>query len=270
MRFDCSFVRANGCCFAYSERGSRSGPAVLLLHGYSDSHRSFDLIAAHLPETWRVIALSQRGHGRTDKSHAGYAMAEMAADVIGVMDALGVEEAILVGHSMGASIATEVAALLPERVNGLALIGAFADFRNNESVAELVRTVSHFGEAVDPEFVLAFQESTFAEMIPQRFLDIIVSESLRCPAHVWRAIAAALVEYDPLRAALRSKAPALLIHGALDAFVSRHDQQRLCEAMGGAEVVTLDGVGHAPHWEQPEETARLILRFVAGAANWMN
>src|SRR5262245_30804184 len=78
-RSDCSFVRAkNGVRFAYVEQGDREGPAVLLLHGYTDSHRSFDLLRPHLPESWRVIALTQCGHGKTDKPAEGYTIGDLA------------------------------------------------------------------------------------------------------------------------------------------------------------------------------------------------
>ena len=61
MRSDCSFVRtARGLRLAYVEQGEREGPAVVMLHGYTDSHRSFDLLRPHLPEAWRAIAVTAR------------------------------------------------------------------------------------------------------------------------------------------------------------------------------------------------------------------
>lgn len=268
MRSDCSFVRAaSGVRFAYIEQGEREGPVVLLLHGYTDSHRSFDLLRPHLPESWRVIALTQRGHGRTDKPDTGYDIASMAADVPAFLDAIGVEQAILVGHSMGAAVALQAAADHPGHVMGAVVIGAFAGFSGNPGVDELHGEVSAFTDAVDPEFVLAFQESTFAEPIPQRFLDTVVGESLRCPAHVWRAVLAGLMAADPLAAARRCLAPVLLIRGDQDAFVPAADQLSLRNALPSARLVTMKGVGHAPHWEQPDNTAVLLRAFAGEVAD---
>lgn len=261
MRSDCSFVRAaNGLRFAYVEQGERDGPVMLMLHGYTDSHRSFDVLRPHLPESWRVIALTQRGHGRSDKPAAGYDIASLAADVPAFLDAIGVERALIVGHSMGASVALRVAAEFPGRVTGLALIGAFASFNDNPGVAELSAQVETF-ESIDPDFALAFQESTFAKMIPQRFLDTIVAESLRCPAHVWRGALSGVIASDSIAAARRCLAPVLLVRGADDAFVPGSDQVKLRNALPSARLHTLAGIGHAPHWEAPETTANLLRAF---------
>src|SRR5690606_13028734 len=120
-----SFLRtANGLRLAYVEQGERDGPVVVMLHGFTDSHRSFDLLRPHLPETWRAIALTQRGHGQSDKPSSGYEVRDLASDVPAFLDALGVERAIIVGHSMGAAVALQAAANYPSRVQALALIGA--------------------------------------------------------------------------------------------------------------------------------------------------
>jgi pimeloyl-ACP methyl ester carboxylesterase len=262
MKADCSFARAgNGLSFAYVEQGNREGAALLMLHGYTDSHRSFDLLRPHLPEAWRTIAMTQRGHGRSDKPEAGYALADLAADAVSLLDALGVERAVLVGHSMGAAVALQAAADHPGRVAGLVLIGGFADYDKPE-VEELAQGVAAMGDVLDPEFVLAFQESTIHHMIPQRFLDAVVGESLRCPPHVWRAALDGQVQANVLQAAQRCQAPALLIRGEHDAFVPLADQFKLREALPSARVFTIPGVGHAPHWERPEQVAAMVRAFV--------
>jgi pimeloyl-ACP methyl ester carboxylesterase len=267
-RSDCSFARlSNGLRLAYVEQGRRDGPAVVMLHGYTDSHRSFDLLRPHLPEAWRVVALTARGHGQSDKPEAGYEAADMASDVPLFLDALGIERAIIVGHSMGSAIALQAAADCPDRIAGLVLIGAFASFKDNAAVAELAHSVAAFQEHVDPEFVLEFQESTFAELIPQRFLETVINESLRCPAFVWRAALLGQLGAEIVNAAMRSQAPALLIRGEKDPFVPLDDQLKLRDTLASARVFTMAGVGHAPHWERPAETAALIGAFVGELAD---
>jgi pimeloyl-ACP methyl ester carboxylesterase len=264
MRSDCSFVRtARGLRLAYVEQGEREGPAVVMLHGYTDSHCSFDLLRPHLPEAWRAIAVTARGHGRSDKPDAGYACSDMAGDVAAFLDALGVERAFIVGHSMGAGVALQTAAEHPERVAGLALIGAFAGFGGKAGVAELAAEVMRFEDEVDPDFALAFQESTFADPIPQGFLDTVIGESLRCPARVWKLALQGQLDSDSVAAARRCQAPALLIRGEHDAFVPHADQLKLRDALGSARIFTMRGVGHAPHWERPGETAALLTAFIA-------
>jgi len=267
-RSDCSFARlSTGLRLAYVEQGRRDGVAVVLLHGYTDSHRSFDLLRPHLPESWRVIALTARGHGQSDKPESGYEAADMAADVRALLDALDIERAVVVGHSMGATTALRFAADYPERTAGLVLIGAFASFQDKPAVAELAEAVAAFEGQVDPEFVLAFQESTFADAIPQRFLDTVIGESLRCPALVWRAALQGQINSTSIDAALRCQAPALLVHGAQDAFVPLTDQLTLRDTLPSARIVSMQGVGHAPHWERPEHTSTLIQGFISELAD---
>jgi pimeloyl-ACP methyl ester carboxylesterase len=268
MIADCAFARlSNGLRLAYVEQGERDGVAVLMLHGYSDSHRSYDLIRPLLPRAWRVIALTMRGHGRSDKPETGYAIGDFAADIPAFLDALGVERAIIVGHSLGAAVALETAANHPERVAGVALLGAFAGFREKPDIAALVAAVSGFTDPVDAGFIRDFQQGTVST--PNlRFIDIAVSESQRCPAHAWRAIGAALLAADPLAAAARCEAPAALIWGDKDNFVPRADQLALRDALASSRFFTLAGAGHAPHWERTADTAQLLIAFVAELDGW--
>jgi non-heme chloroperoxidase len=264
MISDCAFVRLNtGVRLAYVEQGSRDGAAIVLLHGYTDTHRSFDLMRPFLPRAWRMIAVTQRGHGLSDKPESGYAVTDLASDVPALLDALNIERAILVGHSMGAAVAVQAAADYPERTAGLVLMGAFASFRGKPAVDELAEAVRAFGAEVDPEFVLAFQEATCAGMIPQRFLDAVVSESLRCPSRVWREALEGQLSAEPAACARRASAPTALIWGDADAFVPHADQLALRGALSAARLFALPGVGHAVHWEEPERCAQLISALVA-------
>ena len=93
---------------------------------------------AALPHSIRAIAITARGHGDAGKPASGYDAAQMAADVIAVMDALGIERAIVAGHSMGSWTARRVAATYPDRMLGVVLAGAFATFHDNPGIAGLL------------------------------------------------------------------------------------------------------------------------------------
>jgi pimeloyl-ACP methyl ester carboxylesterase len=85
----------------------------------------------HLPDSLHAFALTQRGHGDASRPAAGYRLEDFAGDVESFMDAVGLESAMLVGHSMGGAIAQRFAIDRPERVRGLVLLGAFATLRGN-------------------------------------------------------------------------------------------------------------------------------------------
>ncbi|TXN29948.1 alpha/beta fold hydrolase [Lacisediminihabitans profunda] len=102
---------------AFRVRGT--GPAVVLLHGTSASHAVWEPISSALESSATVIALDQRGHGRSDKPATGYTGADFAGDVLTVLDALDIDTAIVGGHSLGARNAWLAGALHPERTAGV-------------------------------------------------------------------------------------------------------------------------------------------------------
>ena len=101
--------------------GSPDAPPLVMLHGIWDTWRIFARVGAALAAERTVHALDLRGHGDSDKPETGYAIEEYAADVRGVLDALGLARADLLGFSLGASVATRLAADTPERVARLLL-----------------------------------------------------------------------------------------------------------------------------------------------------
>jgi len=108
----------------YAERGDREEEAIIFLHGYSDSWYSFSRVLPLLSPEYHAFALTQRGHGDSDKPECCYTPDDFAADVDAIMDVVGIEEATLVGASTGALFAQRVVLSYPRRVNRLVLIGA--------------------------------------------------------------------------------------------------------------------------------------------------
>ncbi len=116
-----------------AETGSSNESPVplLLLHGLASAARIWDLVAPHLARERRVVALDQRGHGRSDKPDEGYDFATIIADDLAAAEALGLGERFAVaGHSWGGNVALEFGAAHPERVAALALVdGGFGMLR---------------------------------------------------------------------------------------------------------------------------------------------
>lgn len=111
----------NGLQLEYAEKGLRGGPTVLMLHGITDSWRSFEPVLPLLPSHWHVLVLTQRGHGGSDKTARQYRTEDFAADAAAFALALDLAPMIVVGHSMGAANALRLALDAPERVQGLVL-----------------------------------------------------------------------------------------------------------------------------------------------------
>lgn len=256
----------SGVRLSYAERGPVAETALVLLPGLSDSWRSYEPLLAQLPPTLRVIAVSQRGHGDSERPEAGYLLADFASDLRELLAELSIEAALVVGHSLGASVALRFARDCPERALGLALIGAFADYRHNPGILELQAVVSQLTDPVDRAFIRDFQQATLARPVRAELLELVVSESRALPARVWKAVVAGLVSPAGVVPLQQIRVPTLLLWGERDAFARREDQQRLLAGIPGARLVEFGGGGHACHWEEPAESARELAGFAARLA----
>src|SRR5688572_18622759 len=132
---------SNGVTLHYASQGPRTGPAVIMIHGYSDSWFSFSRVLPLLPPELRVIAPDMRGHGDSERPLSGYRIADMADDVIRLMDARNIPRAVLIGHSMGSFVARAAFELAPSRISRLVLIGG-APTCDNDGVWKLQGVVN--------------------------------------------------------------------------------------------------------------------------------
>jgi non-heme chloroperoxidase len=258
---------ASGIALEYVEQGDSSGLPLLLLHGYTDSWRSFQPLLAALPKSLRTITPSQRGHGDSDKPRSRYATSGFAADLADFLDTVGIEAAAVAGHSMGSLMAQRFAIDYPQRTRGLVLLGAFKTLQGNPGAAALWEdAVATLEDPVDPGFVRAFQQSTLAKPIPPDFFETIVAESLKVPAHVWRSALRSLLDTDFSRDLPKIAAPTLILWGDEDGFCSRSEQEALKAAISHAGLITYPGAGHSLHWEEPHKAAADIVAFVGEIA----
>jgi len=251
-----------GIRLPYVEAGDPSGVPVLLLHGVTDSWRSFEPVLPHLPESIHAVALTQRGHGDADRPASGYRTRDYAADVAAFADALGLGSFVIVGHSMGATNAQRFAIDHPERTRGLVLAATFATYRGNPTVVELWESaISRLTDPIDPAFVREFQQSTLAQPVPAAFLDTVVQESLKVPARVWRASFEGFLEDDCTGEIGRIQAPTLILWGSRDALCPRGDQDVLRRTIQSSRLVVYEDAGHALHWEAPQRFAADLVAF---------
>jgi non-heme chloroperoxidase len=246
----------------YVEQGDPVGIPVVLLHGLSDSWHSFELVLPHLPPSIRAVALSQRGHGDSSKPDSGYRADDFAADAAGFLDALELEAAVVVGHSMGSASARRFAAAHPERTLALALLASFATPRENPNVRELWREVSRMDNPVDPDFVHEFQQSTLTGPVPESFFETVVQESLKVPAHVWKGVVGSDVQEDYLTGLDEIEASTLIVSGDQDRYCPPADQEAIAAAIPDARREEYADVGHAVHWQAPERFAADLVTFI--------
>jgi non-heme chloroperoxidase len=253
---------ATGVRLRYAEQGDVRGAAVILLHGYSDSWFSWSRVLPLIPARYHFIAPDIRGHGDSDKPDGGYATSDLAGDVLALMDALRLQRATIVGHSMGSFVAQQVAVAAPHRVERLVLVGSAPAFRMMSGVDEFAAAVYALEDPVPEQFAREFQVSTIHQPIPAEFLDTAVATSLRLPARVWHGVMSGMLAASSTPQLAGLGIPTLILSGDRDAVFAQAARQALIAQLPDARTAIYPETGHAPHWERPERFARDLVAFL--------
>jgi lipase len=143
---------------------------VVCLHGITAQHRAFNSAARHLGTTRGLVGVDLRGRGDSDKPESGYGLATHASDVVRVLDHLGLEDAVLLGHSMGAFVAMKTALVFPNRVRALVLLdGGWP--RVESSPEEMAEEKKQEAEAIEEGLARAFRRLDVVFESPGAYLD---------------------------------------------------------------------------------------------------
>jgi rifampin ADP-ribosylating transferase len=245
----------DGTTLPYVEQGAPSGVPVVLLHAVGESWRSWSRLLPQLPPDLWAVAVTQRGHGDADKPEAGYAVADLAADAVGLLDALGVHRAVLCGTSSGGLVAQRVAVDRPDRVRALCLVGSPRGLRDTP-VPGWVDDAAALSDPVPESFARASVEGfPVGRALPEDFVRQMVEDATRVPARVWREAVRGLVEAEPPTDSGRISAPTLVICGGGDDLLTLEHEEALAAAIPGATLVAYAGTGHLVLWEEPERVA---------------
>jgi pimeloyl-ACP methyl ester carboxylesterase len=248
---------------SYVTQGDPAGPALLLLPGPTDSWRSYELVLAHLPPSIHTVAVSQRGHGDSEKPPYGYRVEDFAGDVVPLLDALRIERAVLAGHSGSCLVARRVAIDAPDRVAGLVLEASPTTLLGNADLEEFVRTVvAEMRDPIDPAVARSLILATASERVDDGMVDRLAADLCKVPASVWHEMFTALLQYDDSGELGRIRAPTLLIWGDRDQIVGRDMQDRLARRIPDATMLVYPGCSHTPRWEDPARFARDVAAFV--------
>ena len=258
---------ANGLTLSYGACGEAEGAALVVLPGPMDSWRSYSPVLDRFSPSIRVVALSQRGHGDSDKPQTGYRVEDFASDVEQLFDRLGIEQAVVAGHSGSCLVARRVALDHPERIAGLVLEASPTTLSGNANLDRFIESVvSTLRDPIDPAFARAFVAETSSENLPPALLAELTAELLKVPARVWRETFTGLQTYNDMAEVERIAVPTLLVWGDADQLVTREMQNSLARRIRGAELRIYEGVGHTPRWEDPVRFAHDVAAFVERAA----
>lgn len=253
---------ASGIELSYVELGNPKGRPLLLLHGFTDTSRSWSLIAPYLSE-YRLLVPDQRGHGAADAPPCCYSSHVYADDARQFLDALGIGQAAIVGHSMGSMTAITMAAEYPERFPEIVLIGSTALVPVDRG-GWLYDNSTSLRFPIDPnsEFMREWHPSRQPTPVDAEFAAEAMKEILFVPPHVWRGVMRELSAVPVGRHAADIKARVLILSGGKDPLFPAEHHQSLVKAFPQAEAHVFPELGHNPIWEQPETLAAVIRTFL--------
>ncbi len=255
------------------DEGPRDDPMpIVLLHGTSASLHTWEGWAERLRTTRRVIRMDLPGFGLTGPHPKDdYGIDTYANFVVGVMDALGVKQAVVAGNSLGGEIAWNTAVLHPERVNRLVLIDS-AGYPFTPSSVPLgfriarMPVASRLMEHVLPRSVIAASvknvygdPSRVTEELIDRYVELTLREGNRAALPKRFALA---LQTDVARIAT-IRQPTLILWGGLDRLIPLDSAQRFARDIAGAKLVVFDKLGHVPQEEDPATTVAEMQRFLA-------
>ncbi|HEX7902295.1 MAG TPA: alpha/beta hydrolase [Chitinophagaceae bacterium] len=252
----------NGVQLQYAEQGDAGGIPVIFLHGITDSWHSFESVLPYLPSNIHAFALSQRGHGDSDRPLSGYRPKDFADDVAAFIRMQHLKSVFIVGHSMGGVIAQKFVLDYPQLVNGVVIIGSDASFKDNPGIPEFYQEVVKLEGAINKEFMHEFQKSTLAKPIDPVYYDTLVAEGLKVPARVFKAAFQGLMEVDYLDELKKIDKPVLIFWGDKDSFCFRTDQEMLVKKIRNSQLMIYQGTGHALHWEEPQKFTDDLVSFI--------
>lgn len=285
-----SFVDVRGTAYHVLEWGDPAAPPLVLLHGWMDVAASFQFLVDALTGRWRVVAPDWQGFGRTAWRADGYWFQDYIADLDFLLRALVADDrAHLVGHSLGANVATLYAGLRASRVRSVIALDGFGIPQGNAAEAPS-RLTAWLDALVEPPALLPYANLAAvadrlqknnprlsrdrAEFLASEWAEPLADGSARLradPRHklpfptvyrmdeveaIWREIQAPVLWV----AAAQSRIPKWLAgDGDADAEIARRMQH-----VQHATLVTVADAGHMLHHDQPEAVARIVEKFVSG------
>jgi pimeloyl-ACP methyl ester carboxylesterase len=238
---------------------------VVFSHGYFMSHAMFAAQVAALRDRWRCVAWDERGHGETETTPDSFTYWDSASDLLGLLDHLGVERAVLAGMSQGGYVSLRAALTAPERVRALVLMDTQPGVEDPAKAAgydqlteawvapggppqEVVDTVSAI--IIGPDYPDAVRWMDAAKQIPEPTVRQIYSTLMTREDDVTPRLAELTM-------------PALVIHGAQDLAIDLDTARWFADALPDGELVVIDGAGHAANLTHADAVNPALEAFLA-------
>ena len=269
------FTTIDGARIHYQEAGDEKAPPMILIHGFISSNLVWSDVFLPLANAgFRVIAPDLPGYGYSDKpDDAEYTIDAQARAVIGLLNQLRIEKAIIVGASYGGAIAATLALDYPERVERLVLVGPVTNDEPKKKLLLRISCLPIVGDIVTPLFLgsrWVLRQRT--QQVYRRIGSALDEHKLAARHHL---LATSNVHRAMIRTARRWRAnriqrdaslikqPTMLVWGDVDTHIPLAEGLKLRDAIPHSRLIVFRNCGHLPPTEHPEKFVELVADFCA-------
>ena len=258
------FTTVNGISIHFADSGERDRPVMVFANALGTDFRIWDKVLPAFSGAYRMVRYDKRGHGLSDATDAPYRIeTEHVADLIALLDQLGMKNAVICGVSVGGVIAQGVYAARPDLVRALVISSTAHKTGNAELWNGRIEQATRNGMAsmaqptMERWFTPGFREAHAAEVAGYRNM------VARTTLSGFTGTLAAIRDADFTEEAKRIAVPVLCLAGAEDGGVSPDVVKSFADLVPGSRYEVVDGVGHHPQIEKPEEWVRLVKDFLS-------
>lgn len=257
-------LTVNGVNLAVDVRGD--GPAILFIHGYPLDRTIWQHQVGALTG-WKRIAPDLRGFGLSDSPDLGYSIATYADDLAALLDTLGIDRAVICGHSLGGYVAFELARRYRDRIRALVLLGTRADADSAETRksrdAAMALAKEQGAAAIAAQMLSGLLAPGALQALPEVAARIRSTMESTPVSGILGALGAMRDRPDstPLLPSL-SEVPTLVVVGDQDQLTPPPLSRKIAESVPGAVLSSIANAGHLPAVEQPIATTRVLAEFL--------
>jgi 3-oxoadipate enol-lactonase len=256
-----SYIDNNGARFYYELEGREDAPVLVLSNSLGTT---LDMWAPQMPallQHFRVLRHDARGHGRTDVTPGPYTIAQLGADVLALMDQLGIARAHFCGLSMGGMIGMWLGTHHAGRLDRLVLCNTAAKIGSPDTWNPRIAKVEAEGMASVADTVLErWFTAGFRQRAPQQ-VAVVRDMLLNTAPAGYSANCAAVRDMDQRAEVASITVPTLVIAGTHDGSTPAADGRGVADAIPGARFVELDAA-HLSNWEQSEQFTQALVGFL--------
>lgn len=250
----------NGIDVHYIRTGGAK-PPVVLLHGLMTKGACWVPLAKALEKDFDVIMPDARGHGDSSAPEHGYHYDNLAEDVVGLIDTLGLDAPVLIGHSMGGMTAAVVASRYPNLLQGLVLADpTFLTLERQHEVYESDVKEQHLKILKQSKQELMASMRSRPKKRPEDVIEVFAEARLQTSPHAFEVLAPPNPDYMKLISTIR--APSVLIIGDDGAVVTLEVAKELARINPHLEVVQVEKAGHSVPFDQPDRFSKVVQTFL--------